>query len=94
MEDLAEPRWPPGLAMMKVSVRGRPGCGRRRCERSAPVRAPPPRPYPDWPRDAGPQFPTPETVRERAAVLRSEPKVAALTNRMFWVSVTITASPG
>lgn len=46
------------------------------------------------PRDAGPQFPTPETVRERAAVLRSEPKVATLTNRMFWVSVTITASPG
>lgn len=94
MEALAEPQWPPGLAVMKVSVSGRLGRGRRRCERGTPVRAPPPRPYPGWPRDAGLQFPTPETVRERAAVLRSQPKVAALTNRLFRVSVTITASPG
>lgn len=92
MEVLAEPQWPPGLAVMKVSVPGRLGRGRRRCERGTPVRASPPRPYPGWPRDAGHQFPTPETVRERAAV-RSQPKVAALTNRLFWVSVTITASP-
>lgn len=94
MEALAEPRWPPGLAMMKVSVSGRPGRGRRGCERGGAGRAPPPRPYPARPRDAGPQFPTPETDRERTAAVRGEPRMAALTNRMFWGSVTTASSPG
>lgn len=38
MDSLVEPRWPPGLAVMKVSALGRsgaPGCPR---EASAPVR--------------------------------------------------------